>query len=256
MRGPRSACASGGSGSAPGAGGQQLDLVADPEAVAGERARHHGSGALDREHAVDVQACASVVGRPGAVEHRVERRRQRFDAFAGLRGHREDRRAGEAGVGDVFADLLRRQVERLVVDEVALRERDHASAHAEDVEDLQVLLGLRLPPLVGRDHEQHEPDRTDAGEHVADESLVPRDVDEADLATGREHAPRVAEIDREAAALLLRPAVGVDARQPDDQRRLAVVDVAGRRDDPERSLRRGVSPRRRRHPRGRTGSRA
>ena len=57
-------------------------------------------------------------------------------------------------------------VERLVVDEVAFRERDHAPAHAEDVEDLQVLLGLRLPPLVGRDHEQHEPDRTDAGEHV------------------------------------------------------------------------------------------
>ena len=99
-----------------------------------------------------------------------------------------------------------------------------------------MLLGLRLPPLVGRDHEQHEPDRTDAGEHVADESLVPRDVDEADLAPGREHAPRVAEVDREPAALLLGPAVGVDAGQPDDQRRLAVVDVAGRRDDPERSL--------------------
>ena len=114
-----------------------------------------------------MQACASVVGRPGAVEHRVERRRQRIDAFAGLRGHREDRRAREAGAGDAFADLFRRQVERLVVDEVAFRERDHAPAHAEDVEDLQVLLGLRLPPLVGRDHEQHEPDRTDAGEHVA-----------------------------------------------------------------------------------------
>ena len=39
---------------------------------------------------------------------------------------------------------------------------------------------------------------------------------------------REAEIDRDAAALLLRQTVGVDSRQGSDQRRLAVVDVTGR----------------------------
>ena len=164
--------------------------------------------------------------------------------------------SASAGPGDAFADLLRREVERLVVDEVALRERDHAAADAEDVEDLQVLLGLRLPPLVGGDDEQHEPDRADAGEHVADEPLVARHVDEADLAAGRERAPRVAEVDREAAALLLGPAVGVDAGEPDDQRRLAVVDVAGGRDDAELGPARAASVLvDSRRPPGRTGSR-
>ena len=86
---------------------------------------------------------------------------------------------------EAFADLARRERERLVVDEVALRERDDPAVDAEDVEDLQVLLGLRLPPLVGRDDEQHQADRPDAGEHVADEPLVARDVDEADLAAAR-----------------------------------------------------------------------
>ena len=59
----------------------------------------------------------------------------------------------------------------------------------------------------------------------------PGHVDEADLASARERAPRVPEVDREAAALLLGPPVGVDPGEPHDQRRLAVVDVTGRRHD-------------------------
>ena len=46
-------------------------------------------------------------------------------------------------------------------------------------------------------------------------------------------APREAEIDREAAPLLLGPAIRIDAGEADDQRGLAVVDVAGGGDDAE-----------------------
>ena len=117
------------------------------------------------------------------------------------------------------------------VDEIALGERDHRAVRAEDVDDLEVLLRLRLPPLVGRDDEQHEADRSDAGEHRADEPLVPRDVDEPELASRGERAPRVPELDRQAPALLLVETIGVHPGQTRDEARLAVIDVAGGRDD-------------------------
>ena len=81
-----------------------------------------------------------------------------------------------------------------------------------------MLLRLRFPPFVGRDDEHDERRRADAGEHVADEPLVARHVDEPDLSAARELAPSVAEVDREPPALLLVPPVGVDAREPHDQR--------------------------------------
>ena len=117
------------------------------------------------------------------------------------------------------------------LDEIALGERDHRAVRAEDVDDLEVLLRLRLPPLVGRDDEQHEADGSDPGEHRADEPLVPRHVDEPELASRGERAPRVPELDREAPALLLVETIGVHPGQPLDQARLAVIDVAGGRDD-------------------------
>ena len=141
---------------------------------------------------------------------------------------------------DVVAHLLLGDRERLVVDQVALREGDDRALHAEDVEDLQVLLGLRLPTLVGGHDEEYEPHGSDAGEHVADELLVAGDVDEPDLAPARQRRPGVAEVDREPAPLLLGEAVGVDAGERDDQRRLAVVDVTGRRDDAQFARHRSV----------------
>ena len=130
-------------------------------------------------------------------------------------------------------DLLFGDRERLLVDEVALRERDHAAGHAEHVEDLEVLLGLRLPALVGGHDEQR---RAAPGPRPASMLRMnrswPGHVDEPDLASARQLAPRVAEVDREAAALLLGPPVGVDAGEPHDQRRLAVVDVPGRATTP------------------------
>ena len=80
-----------------------------------------------------------------------------------------------------------------------------------------MLLRLLAPSLVRRDDEQDETDGTHAREHVGDEPLVSGDVDEADLASGRELAPGVAEVDREASPLLLLPAVGVHAGESEDQ---------------------------------------
>src|SRR5690606_20354795 len=71
----------------------------------------------------------------------------------------------------------------------------------------------------------------DPGEHVAQEAMVARHVDEADGPPRGQRGVGEAEIDRQTAPLLLGEAVRVGPRQRLDQRRLAVVDVAGGRDD-------------------------
>ena len=50
---------------------------------------------------------------------------------------------------------------------------------AEQVEDRQVLARLRHDALVGGDDQQREVDAAGAGEHVLDEALVARHVDDA-----------------------------------------------------------------------------
>src|SRR5439155_1443039 len=63
------------------------------------------------------------------------------------------------------------------------------------------------------------------------ESLVAGDVDDARGRTPRQRELGEAEIDRDAALLLLFQPVGVGARQRFDERGLAVIDVSGGTDD-------------------------
>ena len=94
-----------------------------------------------------------------------------------------------------------------------------------------MLEGLRSWTIVGGDHEERGVDLADAHEHVADEPVVPGDVDVVDLRASIRRSVGVADVDGQAAATLLGQAVGVDAGQRPQQRRLAVVDVPGRPDD-------------------------
>src|SRR4029434_8337873 len=117
---------------------------------------------------------------------------------------------------DAFGHLGSDAIQTRGLHEIALGEGDLRTVRAQDVDDLEMLLRLRLPPLVGRDDEQHEADGSDPGEHRADEPLVPRHVDEPELATGGERVPRVPELDREAPALLLVETIGVHPGQTVD----------------------------------------
>ena len=114
---------------------------------------------------------------------------------------------------------------------VDLGEGDGAVPHAQEVEDGDMLLRLRHRPVIRRDDQQHEIDAGDAAQHVADEALVPRHVDEADGARALDRQIGEAQIDGHAALLLLGQAVGIDAGQRLHQQRLAVIDMAGRGDD-------------------------
>ena len=84
-----------------------------------------------------------------------------------------------------------------------------------------------------------------AGEHVLDEALVARHVDDADPHAAAELERREAEVDRDAALLLLGQPVGVDPGQRAHERGLAVVDVAGGADDARRVAGRSREARRR-----------
>ena len=93
-----------------------------------------------------------------------------------------------------------------------------------------MLARLRHDRLVGRDDEKHRIDPAGSREHVPDETLVTRNIDERDpdafpLGVGEP------EVDRDAATLLLGQPVGVDAGQGANQGGLAVIDVTGGSDE-------------------------
>ena len=127
---------------------------------------------------------------------------------------------------------------------------------AEQVEDRQVLAGLRHHPVVGGDDEQREVDAAGAGQHVVHQPLVAGHVDEADHRAVRRRHVGEAEVDGDAARLLLLQPVGVDAGQRPHQAGLAVVDVAGGADDHGAGSGSGWSASRRARPASSSGSAA
>ena len=101
-----------------------------------------------------------------------------------------------------------------------------------------MLAGLRHDAVVCGDHQQHEIDAGGAGQHVVNEFLVPRHVDEAEHGAVRRRQIGEAEIDGNAARFLFLQPVGIDAGQRAHQRGLAVVDMAGGSDDHDAGYRR------------------
>ena len=145
----------------------------------------------------------------------------------GTTGHVDSRVASTRS-----ASSTSRELERLGVDDVGLGERDDAVADVEQIQNLDVLGGLRHPTLVRGDDEHRHVDGADPGEHVLDEPHMAGHVDEADHLTAGQGREREAEVDREAARLLLREAIRVRAGERENERRLPVVDVARSGNDP------------------------
>ena len=108
-----------------------------------------------------------------------------------------------------------------------------------------MLDGLRLDAFRRRHDEQRRVDAGGAGQHVVNEALVTGHVDEAQLPSVAEIAVGVAQVDGDAACLLLLEAIGIDAGQRLHQRGLAMVDMASGPDDHDKgsSARRSPSAR-------------
>ena len=98
-----------------------------------------------------------------------------------------------------------------------------------------MLARLRHDAVIECHDEKRRIDAAGAGQHRVHEALVAGDIDKAHGAIGRVGIG-IAEIDGDAAPLLLGEAVGVDAGERLHQRRLAMVDVAGGADDHQWSV--------------------
>ena len=96
-------------------------------------------------------------------------------ARTGAPGQRRRREQG--------ADLGLDRRDARLVDEVGLRHDGEPVADPQRVEELEVLERLRVGPVVGGDDEQRGVDLARADEHVADQPVVPRHVDEVDDST-------------------------------------------------------------------------
>jgi len=214
------------------AGGQRLDLVADAQRAVHERAGDDGAEAGHRKRAVDRQAWPARVALAFSLcQFGLDGGEQVVEAGACDGGAADHRRTLQRRAAQHVRRVGDRQVESVGVDEVALGERDDAVGDAEQVDDRQVLARLRHHAFVGGDDEEREVDAADTGEHVLDEALVAGDVDDAHFVAARQPQPGETEVDRQAARLLLFPAVGVDAGEGLDERGLSVVDVSRSADD-------------------------
>jgi hypothetical protein len=126
---------------------------------------------------------------------------------------------------------------RAGVGAVGLGHHHGGARHAQQRQHRQVLARLRHDAVVGGHQQQRVVDAAGAGEHGVHEPLVAGDVDEADARTFGRIEEGIAQLDADAALLLLGQAVGVHARERLHERRLAVVDVAGGADDHARRSR-------------------
>ena len=107
-----------------------------------------------------------------------EGRPQLAEAFAGHRGHRDDRRLLQEGPARELAHVARRHFRELAAGAIDLRHGDDSRGQPEQPHDVEVLARLRHDGLVRRDDEQHRVDPSRAREHVAHETLVPGHVHE------------------------------------------------------------------------------
>ena len=94
-----------------------------------------------------------------------------------------------------------------------------------------MLLALRHHAVVGGDGEQHQVDAVRAGQHVADEALMARDIDDAGAGAVGQREIGEAEIDRDPALLFFLQPIGVLPGERLDERGLAVIDMTGGTDD-------------------------
>jgi len=172
--------------------------------------------AADGERAVDPQPHVGVaVGRRQPVHQGDQRGADRVEV-------------GGQDEGCARQPLVHLRDGELWVGDVGLADDGQHVADAERFQRGEVFFGLRHPAFGGRDDEHDRGHRTHSREHVGDEPLVARHVDERDLPSA-DRRPREAEVDGQAAALLLREPVGPDAGQPLHQRGFSVVDVPGGR---------------------------
>ncbi len=93
-----------------------------------------------------------------------------------------------------------------------------------------MLDGLRHHTLIGGHHQQRDIYAANARQHVLDEALVPRHINNAGLASAGQRQPGKAQFNRHAARLLLGQTIRVNAGERGHESGFAVVHMACRAD--------------------------
>ena len=214
-------------------GGQ---LGAHREDSSSESARNHGADPFRRKGPVDSEAGLFEVSRSGSVAESLG------DYFLQL-FHTESSGCRDRNDGSTFEcrslQIIGEDLgdEFKIIHKVGFRESNDKICNPEISQDLQVLLGLGHPGVIGRDDKDAQVKGTHSGDHVVHEVGVTRDIDHSDLKgvigglRHREGEMRKAQLDRHAAFLFLGEAIGIGPGESVNKGGLAVVNVTGGSDD-------------------------
>ena len=115
--------------------------------------------------------------------------------------------------------------------QVDLARNNDDALYVEKVRNGEMLERLRHDAFAGIHDEQQKLHSRRAGQHIVQEALVPRHIDDAALGSVVETKMGEAEIERHAPRLLLLPAIGIRSGQRLDECRFSVIDVSGRSND-------------------------
>ena len=216
-----------------------LQLVVLAHAAGDQRPGDHRPESLHGEHAIDGQAQGRA-----RIFRRSFRRQPRqlalevVESRASLRTHRHhgSARRIEKRSPQVLRHFHAHDFEGLGIHQVGFGQHRDAALHREQAADVEVLAGLRLHRLVGRNHQQHQVDAADSRQHVAHEALMTGHIDEAQPQVLSRRCFQIevgeANVDGDPAPFFFFQAIGIGAGQRAHQRALSVVNVArGPHDD-------------------------
>ena len=103
--------------------------------------------------------------------------------------------------------------------------------HAKKGQDVEMFLCLRHDPFVSVDDEQDQIEARQAGDHILDEFFMTRYIDDTGPRTIWQVEPGKTQVDRQSPFLFFGCRIRIDSGQGPDQRRLSMIDMAGRPDD-------------------------
>src|SRR5579871_1112858 len=197
-----------------------------------QRSCYHSPEAGARKHPIDRKTKGQGrVPAFGAADCGEEGLLQRLQSFS--RGRRD---ANDGGVRQktalkLGAYVLFYHIGPVAVDQIALRERDHAVLDIEQAQDVEMFARLRHDALIGSDDQQDHIDSTRAGQHVFKKALVSGHIYDADNRPIRKLERCKTDIDGHAALLFFFQTIRIYASEGFDEGGLAMIDMACRSDD-------------------------
>ncbi len=186
------------------------------------------------EHSVNREPGRAQIPPTGSpVQQKIQPLDQPPQTLLGPNGNAVNGRLLQPRPGEKSLHLNLNQLDPLrTLGQIDLGERHRTLLHTQEVYDSQMLPGLRHHPFVCRHHEQDGVDPSHSRQHVVDEVLMTRDIDNAHhLARGKSQ-PGKAQIDGHLPLFFLSEPIGIDAREGLHQAGFAVIDVSSCPENP------------------------